>query len=185
MPVGNVSNQVFASEVAAPFEVCELSQADTSPATQHGCYGTLAVISAPFINLRVQPVPGLQRITLLPLNYDTYNEGIVEVGPQEFSAVISLSSYSPTIQLEPSYANCQQTPTAPISPAVPNFVYTSRNIKVCTVNSSGLVRAVGRGSCVILVGAYRGANAVFAGATPPQGNTGCEVFCELAVTVVA
>jgi hypothetical protein len=111
------------------------------------------------------------------------NPTIQQVSPQAYKVVLSLSGTN-TVQLNPAYANGQQTPTAQISPASPVFTFTTRQEFVATVSESGLITAQGRGECVILVGAVRAICAPFAGATNPSGNTGNEIYLELAVRVI-
>jgi hypothetical protein len=108
-------------------------------------------------------------------------DGIQETGPNQYQTTLSLSG-SNTIQLTPNGADAQQNPTSPVAPNAFMFTYKSRNINVATVDSSGLVTAVGRGQCEIIVQSPRAVNASFVGATP-SGTEG--VQCSLLVTVVA
>ena len=182
MPVG-VTTPAIAAEIAAPFESCETSQIGGNFA--NGCYGEPGGSfnqGGPFDVLRVQHLPALTRLQL----DSAINPTIHQLGPQEYKTVLSLSRM-PTVQLNLSYADNLNNPSAPVSPAVPAFVYTSRNIAVATVSPTGLVTAAGlRGECIILCSSVRCANASIAGsAVPPAGETGTEIYLELRCVVVA
>jgi hypothetical protein len=180
MPVG-ITDPTVAAEVTALLEIPESSQAGTAD-VQNGCYyEPVGGVLTGFGRLSVQPFPALTRVQL-PLGT---NPTIKKLGPQEYSCTLSLSGTN-TVQLNPAYGNCQNTPTAPVSPATPSFTYTTRQRFVAEVNASGLVTAVGRGECIILVSSVRGVNNSIPGsATPPAGQTGSEVYCELRVIVLA
>ena len=182
-PVGTLSTANAAAEVAAE----GAGNPDTSQVGgdyQNGAFAIGALQSplqpAGLNRCLVQQLPALTR-EQLPV---ATNPTVAQKGPQEYSATLSLSG-TDTVQLAPAFANSQNVPTAPISPATANFVYTSRNNYVATVSPSGLVTAQNHGECTILVSAYRGVNAPISGsATPPAGLTGCEIACELAVRVI-
>jgi hypothetical protein len=82
-------------------------------------------------------------------------------------------------------ADSQQNEVTAVSPNTFSFVYRSRQVNVATVDSNGLVTAVGRGECTILVGSARQANLPFTNASPAAGLTGAEVYAEVTVRVVA
>jgi len=124
-----------------------------------------------------EAVPAAVRVQL------TQNNGIVQTGsPQQYAVRLALNG---TLQLTPLRANALNQQTNAVLPNIFNFVYTSRNTTVCTVSQNGLVTAVGRGEVEILIGAVRQVNASFVGATPPAGQTGCEEYAFLNVTVIA
>jgi len=91
-------------------------------------------------------------------------------------------SVSGTLQLTPNGADAQQNPTSAVAPNAFTFIYKSRNINIATVTSGGLVTAVGRGQCEIVVSSPRNVNEPFANATP-SGTEG--VTASLLVTVLA
>jgi hypothetical protein len=112
------------------------------------------------------------------------NPEVIQVSPNSYKAILSLSEVQ-TLQLTPSFNNAQSAPVVAVSPNVFEFVYTSRNVKVATISSTGLITPVGRGEVEILIGSARAANLPFAGAAAPAGQTGCEVYSSINVTVVA
>jgi hypothetical protein len=106
--------------------------------------------------------------------------GITKLGPNQYAATLSLSGDN-TLQLTPNSADAQQNPTTAVSPNVFSWTFYSRNIHIATVDSSGLVTAVGRGECEILIQSPRAVNAAYAGVgTPADG-----VQASLQVTVLA
>jgi hypothetical protein len=183
MPVGILSNANAAAEVA-PIGSGPQDTSQVGGDYQNGAYAVGTLQSPPQpggLNVvRVQQLPALTRVQLPLAN----NPMVAQKGPQEYAVTLSLSG-TDTLQLSPAFANSQNVPTAPVSPSVPAFTYTCRNIYVATVSPSGLVTGHNRGECTILVSAIRGVNATFASATPPAGLTGCEIAMELAVKVVA
>lgn len=183
MPVNDISATEAAS-VCAPAGSGPLDTTQaTSGANQNGCFGVpnTDVGYSGIDRALVQELPALTRVQLP----SGTNPTITKLGPQEYSCTLSLSGTN-TVQLNPAYGNCQNTPTAPVSPATPSFTYTTRQRLVAEVNASGLVTAVGRGECIILVSSVRGVNNSIPGsATPPAGQTGSEVYCELRVIVLA
>jgi hypothetical protein len=110
------------------------------------------------------------------------NPTIIRIGPQEFSVRLSLSGTN-TVTLVPGMADSLQDPVSPTAPNTFSFVYRSRNTHVCTVDSNGLVTAVGRGEAVVLIGSVRNANLPFVNAAMPAGSS--EIYAELTVQVVA
>ena len=182
MPVGVVLPAVAAS-IAAPFESCETSQVGGN--YQQGCYGEPAgtfTPGGPFDVLRVQHLPACTRVQLVSAS----NPSVISLGPQECKVILSLSGTN-TVQLNPSYGDNLNAPSqGPISPAVPAFVFTSRQRLICTVSPSGLVQATGRGETIILCSSVRCANASIPGsAVPPAGLVGTEIACEVRVVVLA
>jgi hypothetical protein len=183
MPVNDIAAteapSVLAPAGSGPLDTTQA----TSGLTQNGCFG-IPNTNAGYSGIDralVQALPALCRLQL-PV---ATNPMVAQKGPQEYSATLSLSG-TDTVQLAPAFANSQNVPTAPVSPATAKFVYTSRNVYVATVSPSGLVTAQNHGECVILVSAYRGVNAPISGsATPPAGQLGTEIYAELAVRVLA
>jgi Bacterial Ig-like domain (group 2) len=180
MPVNDVSvteaPSVLAPAGSGPLDTTQA----TSGLTQNGCFG-IPNTNAGYSGMDralVQKLPAVCRVILPPAS----NPTVAQLGPQEYQTTLSLSG-TDTVQLNSAYANSQQAPTAPISPAVASFTYTSRNSYVATVSPTGLVTGLHIGECTVLVGAYRGVNSVFPGATPPAGNTGNEIYCEVAILV--
>jgi hypothetical protein len=110
------------------------------------------------------------------------NSTITRVSPNSYSVTLSLGA---TLQLSPSFVNALSQDVVAVSPNVFGFIYQTRQRLVATCDATGLLTAVGRGSCSILVGSARTANAPFDGARPPAGLIGCEAYCELQVTVTA
>jgi hypothetical protein len=129
----------------------------------------------PFPQAVLQGVPSNVRVQL------TLASGITQLGPNQYAVSLSLSGTS-TVQLTPNAADAQQDETEPVSPNSFTWSFVSRNVNVATVNSSGLVTAVGRGECEILISSTRAVNASFTGATP-SGTEG--VQASLNVRVVA
>jgi hypothetical protein len=132
------------------------------------------------------PVAVLERIPapINPVLPAESNPTVTRVSSNSFSAPISLGD-AETLQLSPSFENAQGQPVAAVAPNAFSFVYTSRNVRVAEVSDTGLVTPTGRGECCILIGSARTANLPYAGAAPPAGQTGCETYCELNVTVLA
>lgn len=126
----------------------------------------------------LQGVPAPVRV-ILPAGS---NPTVTKVGPQEYSVTLSLSGVN-TVQLAPAMADAHQNQVAAVAPNVFAFTYQTRQRLVATVSPSGLVTAVARGSCIILIGSARQANLPFTNAAPPSGEVGCEVYAELQVTV--
>jgi Bacterial Ig-like domain (group 2) len=179
MPVGILSNANATAECAA----VGAGNPDTSQVGGDYQNGSFSIpVTGPYgsgFNVaRVQQLPALTRVILS----GSGNPTVTKIGPQEYSATLSLSG-TDTVQLSPAYANSQNVPTAQVAPAVPAFTYTSRNSYVATVSPTGMVTGLHIGECTVLVSAFRGINATFAGATPPAGLTGCEIALELAVKV--
>jgi hypothetical protein len=134
--------------------------------------------------LNVEVLQGIPA-PIMPTLPAASNPTVTKVSPNSFKVTLSLSGTS-TVQLAPGFNNAQNNSVSAVAPNSFNgFVYTSRNQKIATVSSSGLVTAVTRGECTVLIGSARQANEPFAGASPPAGTTGCEVYCELNVIVVA
>jgi hypothetical protein len=107
--------------------------------------------------------------------------GTEQVGsPQQWAVTISLSG-SP-LQIVPNMANSQNVAVSAVAPNVFTYTYLSRQEFVCTVSSSGLITATGRGQCEVEVWATRSCNLPFVNATP-SGVEG--VRASLLVTVVA
>ena len=125
-----------------------------------------------------QAVPAPVRV-ILPAGS---NPSLIRLGPQEFSVRLSLSGTN-TVTLVPGMADAHQNPVTAVSPNSFSFIYRSRNIRVCTVNDSGLITAVARGEAVVLIGSSRNANLPFVNAAMPAGSA--EIFAELTVQVVA
>jgi hypothetical protein len=133
-----------------------------------------------FPNEVYQAVPACVRV-ILPAGS---NPTLIKLGPQEYFVTLSLSGTN-TVTLTPGMADAHQNPVTAVSPNAFAFVYRSRQVSVCTVNSNGLVTAVGRGECTVLIGSARNANLPFTNASPPSGLTGAEIYAELTVRVVA
>lgn len=112
------------------------------------------------------------------------NPPITQVSPNSYSVTLSLSGTN-TVQLAPSFVNAKSQGVSAVAPNVFAFVFSSRNSHVATCAANGLVTAIGRGQCTVLIGSARTANLPFTNAAPPAGLVGCEVYCELNVTVVA
>ena len=124
-----------------------------------------------------QGVPAAVRVRL------TTNNGVSQSGsPQEYAVAIANGA---TLQLTPLMANAQNQLVTATAPNVFTYTYTSRNSKVATVDSNGLVTAVGRGEVEILIGSSRSVNLPFTNAAPPAGQTGASEYCFLNVTVTA
>jgi hypothetical protein len=121
---------------------------------------------------------------IMPSLPSATNTTVTKVSPNSYKATLSLGG-AQTLQLEPSFNNCQSAPVTAVAPNVFEFVYTSRNTHVATVDSTGLVTPVGRGEVCILIGSARAANLPFAEASAPAGQVGCEVYAELNVTILA
>ena len=119
----------------------------------------------------------------LPANVRTQlsGAGVSLIGPNQYSVTLSLSG-ADTVQLTPNGADARQNPTSAVSPNVLTWGYVSRNVKVATVTSNGLVTAVGRGECEIVIRSFRQVNASFVGATPSGTES---VDASLLVTVLA
>jgi hypothetical protein len=181
MPVGIIVNAATADAECAASGAGSPDLSQVGGDYQNGCaaYEVTTGVGEPYYRSLVRQLPGVQRVQL-PAGS---NPSVVQKGPQEYFVTLSLGEHQ-TLQLSPGMGNCQQAPSAAVSPNAFSFVYTSRNINVATVSNAGLITPVGRGECVILIGSVRGVNAPFVGATPPAGNTGCEVYCELAVRVL-
>jgi Bacterial Ig-like domain (group 2) len=180
MPVNDISAteapSVLAPAGSGPLDTTQA----TSGLTQNGCFG-IPNTNAGYSGMDralVQKLPALTRVILPP----TTNPTVAQLGPQEYQTTLSLSG-TDTVQLSPAYANSQNVPTAQVAPAVPAFTYTSRNSYVATVSPTGMVTGLHIGECTVLVSAFRGINATFAGTTPPAGLTGCEIALELSVKV--
>jgi hypothetical protein len=127
-----------------------------------------------------QAVPAPVRI-ILPAGS---NPTLIKLGPQEYFVTLSLSGTN-TVQLTPGMADAQQTPVTATSPNAFAFVYRSLQVSVATVDANGLVTAVGRGECTILIGSARQANLPYTNASPAAGLTGAEIYAEVTVRVVA
>jgi hypothetical protein len=107
--------------------------------------------------------------------------GITRLGPSQYAVSLSLSG-TDTVQLTPNAADAQQDETSAVSPNSFTWSFVSRNVNVATVNSSGLITAVGRGQCEVRVISSRAVNASFVGATP-SGTEGTDATIQ--VTVLA
>jgi hypothetical protein len=128
--------------------------------------------------LSVEVLEGLPAAVRVQL---TTNNGIVQTGsPQQYAVKVALNG---TLQLTPLMANAQNQLVVAAAPNVFNYVFSSRNVKIATVDANGLVTAVGRGECEILIGNTRQVAASFVGATPPAGETGASAYAFLNVTV--
>jgi len=115
----------------------------------------------------------------LPANVRVQLSGVTQIGPNQYTVSVRLGE---TLALTPNGADAHQNPTSPVAPNVFAWTFTSRNSHVCTVSPDGLVTAVGRGQCEIVVTSPRNVNEPFANATP-SGTEG--VTASLLVTVVA
>jgi hypothetical protein len=148
---------------------------------QSGSFSSGGFVSASgFPHIVYQNVGAPVRVTL-PVGS---NPTIIRIGPQEYFVTLSLSGTN-TVQLTPGMADSLQNPVSPVSPNTFSFVYRSRQVNVATVSDSGLVTAVSRGECTVLIGSARNANLPFTNASPAAGLTGCEIYSELTVRVVA
>lgn len=125
-----------------------------------------------FPNEVLQGVPANVRVQLS-------GTGVMRLAPTQYSVTLSLSGMN-RVQLIPNAANARQNPTAAISPNVFVWRYTSRNVNVATVDSNGLVTAVGRGECEILVTSPRNVNAP-EGSTFPLANDGVQASVQVRV----
>lgn len=123
----------------------------------------------------------VETLEAVPANVRVQLSGVLKTGPSQYAATLSLSGTN-TLQLVPNAADAQQNPTSAVAPNVFSWSFSSRNNSICTVNSSGLVTAVGRGECEITVRSFRQVNASFAGGTP-SGTEG--VDASVNVTVLA
>jgi hypothetical protein len=137
--------------------------------TQTGSWANNPV--SPFRNEILEALPACVRVQLT-------GSGVTALGPNQYATTLSLGE---TLQLTPTGADAQQNPTGAISPNVFAWTYISRNINVATVSSTGVVTAVGRGECEILVISPRQVNSSFPGAMP-SGTEG--VQAEIQVKVV-
>lgn len=132
------------------------------------------------------PSGGNQQETFeaLPAMCRVQLSGLTKIGPSQFRATLSLSGTN-TLQLTANTADCQQNPTSAVSPQSVTdsfFGYVSRNVHVATVNSTGLVTAVGRGEVEITVRCFRNPNASYTNAAPSGTES---VDATIQVTVVA
>lgn len=178
MPVGILTTQAANSQ-CAPLSGPQNTDQTGSSGLQQGSYAE--PITGGLTCARVQMLPALTRLQLV----SAANPSVTQLGPQEYKVVLSLSG-THTVQLNPSYGNSQNAPSAPVSPATANFIYTSRNVYVATISPTGLVTARNRGECILLCSSVRCANASIPNsATPPAGNTGAEIYCELRVVVLS
>ncbi|MGA9156521.1 MAG: hypothetical protein WB249_07010 [Candidatus Sulfotelmatobacter sp.] len=116
-----------------------------------------------------------------PVAVQLSGSGIRQIGsPQQYGVTLSLSG-TDTVQIVPAMANALNEVVSPVAPNVFTYTYRSRNINVATVNSSGLLTAVGRGQCEILVINTRAANLPFANSTP-SGTEGVQASLQVTVT---
>lgn len=115
----------------------------------------------------------------LPANVRVQLSGVTRVGPNQYTASLSLSGTN-TLQLIPNAADAFQNPTEAVAPNVFTWKFSSRNSAVATVNSSGLVTAIGRGECEIVVRSFRQVNASFVGGTP-SGTEGVDATIQVRV----
>ena len=116
-----------------------------------------------------------------PVAVQLSGSGIKQIGsPQQYGVSLSLSG-TDTVQLVPAMANALNEVVSPVAPNVFTYTYRSRNISIATVNSSGLVIAVGRGQCEILVINTRAAHLPFTNATP-SGTEGVQASLQVTVT---
>ena len=152
----------------------------TSPAPSPADAGTLQtggwannLTSPPWWNVANEVLEAL------PANVRVQLSGITKIGPNQYSTTLSLSGTN-TLQLVPNAADAKQNSTTAVTPNSFTWAYTSRNIHVATVNSSGLVTAVGRGECEISVRSFRQVNASFTNATP-SGTEGVDATIQVTV----
>jgi hypothetical protein len=142
---------------------------------QSGTYSSGGFVSeSGFPHIIYQNVPANVRVQLS-------GAGIIQIGPNQYRTTLSLSGTN-TITLVPNGADAQNNPTTAVSPNSFSWGFVSRNTHIATVDSSGLVTAVARGECEIVVRSFRQVNASFTGSTP-SGTEG--VDASLLVTVVA
>jgi hypothetical protein len=115
-----------------------------------------------------------------PVAVQLSGSGIKQIGsPQQYA--VSLSLGGDTVQIVSAMANALNEIVAATAPNIFTYTYRSRNINVATVNSSGLVTAVGRGQCEILVINTRAANLPFTN-TMPSGTEGVQASLQVTVT---
>jgi len=115
----------------------------------------------------------------IPANVRVQLSGLTKVGPNQYAATLSLSGTN-TLQLVPNAADAHQNPTLAVFPNSFTWAYTSRNVNVATVDSTGLVTAVAQGECEIGVRSYRQVNASYSGATP-SGTEGIDATIQVRV----
>lgn len=167
----------------------ETSQSDApsydgtpAPIQTSGTLSTGAVIM-PRVQSQVTPQVNTQfpQGVPAPVAVQLSGSGIKQIGsPQQFGATLSLSG-TDTVQITPAMANALNEIVAATAPNVFTYTYRSRNINVATVNSSGLVTAVGRGQCEVLVINTRAANLPFVN-TMPSGTEGVQASLQVTVT---
>lgn len=115
-------------------------------------------------------LPACVRVTL---------SGVTQIGPNQYRTTLRLGE---TLQLTPDGADAHQNRTVAVAPNTFTFSYRSRNSHVATVDAGGVVTAVNRGECEIIVQSPRAVNANLATASP-SGTDG--VQASLLVTVTA
>lgn len=115
----------------------------------------------------------------VPANVRVQLSGVTKIGPNQYSTTLSLSGAN-TLQLVPNAADAQQNPTSAVAPNSFTWKFSSRNVNVAKVNSSGLVTAVGRGQSEIVVRSFRQVNASLSGATP-SGTEGVDATIQITV----
>jgi hypothetical protein len=169
----------------------ETSQSDApsyngtpAPIQTSGTLSTGAVI-VPRVQSQVTPQVNTQFPQGVPapvaVQLSTLGSGIKQIGsPQQYGVTLSLSN-TDTVQIVPAMANALNEIVAATAPNVFTYTYRSRNINVATVNSSGLVTAVGRGQCEVLVINTRAANLPFVN-TMPSGTEGVQASLQVTVT---
>lgn len=153
-----------------------------APIQTSGTISTGAVIM-PRVQSQVNPQVNTQfpQAVPAPVAVQLSGSGIKQIGsPQQYGVTLSLSN-TDTVQIVPAMANALNEIVAATAPNVFTYTYRSRNINVATVNSSGLVTAVGRGQCEVLVINTRAANLPFANATP-SGTEGVQASLQVTVT---
>jgi hypothetical protein len=167
----------------------ETSQSDApsydgtpAPIQTSGTLSTGAVI-VPRVQSQVNPQVNTQfpQGVPAPVAVQLSGSGIKQIGsPQQFGVTLSLSNTA-TVQIVPAMANALNDVVPAVAPNVFTYTYRSRNINVATVNSSGLVPAVGRGQCEVLVINTRAANLPFVN-TMPSGTEGVQASLQVTVT---
>ena len=144
--------------------------ATDSGAYQTGGWGDVYVPPASIPVEVYESLPACVRVQL---------SGVTKIGPNQYQTILSLGE---TLQLVPNGADAHQNATVAVAPNSFSFFYRSRNVHVATVNDDGLVTAVGRGECEIIVQSPRAVNANLPTASP-SGTEG--VQASLLVTVTA
>jgi hypothetical protein len=166
----------------------ETSQSDApsydgtpAPIQTSGTLSTGAVI-VPRVQSQVTPQVNTQfpQGVPAPVAVQLSGSGIKQIGsPQQFGVTLSLSG-TDTVQIVPAMANALNEVVTATAPNVFTYTYRSRNINVATVNSSGLVTAVGRGQCEVLVINTRAANLPFVN-TMPSGTEGVQASLQVTI----